>query len=109
MIDDILLAVGHLIADGKVGVSLHAVDELSKDGLLIEPLIDDFANGIAVEEYPAYHKGPCVLVLQRDEFGLPVHLLWGIPAGKTEPAVLITAYRPDPDKWNDDFTVRRSK
>ena len=36
-----------------------------------------------------------------------IHVVWGIPKGKTEPAVLITAYRPDPDLWENDFLRRK--
>ncbi|WP_354669118.1 DUF4258 domain-containing protein [Rhizobium sp. S163] len=96
-----------LIADGKFRVSAHALQELLNDGLLIEPLVMDIAAALVVEEYPEYHKGPCVLVLQTDERGRHIHLLWGIPSGASEPAVLITAYIPDPDRWNDDFTRRK--
>jgi len=32
----------------------------------------------------------------------------GINASEAAPAVLITAYRPDPDKWNEDFTRRKT-
>ena len=96
-----------LVTDGKFRVSLHAVKELSDDGLLIEPLIDNLADATVVEDYPEYHKGPSVLVLQRDEFGGPVHLVWGIPAGAIEPAVLITAYRPTSGRWDATFTRRR--
>ena len=88
--------------------ALHAVGELVNDGVSIEPLIDDIANCIVVEEYPDYHKGPCVLVLQFDEAGAPMHLVWGIPANATRPAVLVTAYRPDPQKWDETFTRRTS-
>jgi hypothetical protein len=37
----------------------------------------------------------------------PVHVIWGIPKGKDSPAVLVTAYRPDPERWSDDFLGRR--
>jgi hypothetical protein len=37
---------------------------------------------------------------------MPVHTVWGIPKDKKNPAVLITAYRPDPEKWSDDFKRR---
>jgi hypothetical protein len=47
-----------------------------------------------------------VLALQRDRDGSPVHVLWGIPRGETGPAVLVTAYRPDPRRWSDDLKRR---
>ena len=60
-----------------------------------------------IESYPDYHKGPCVLFLDHDEFGEPIHRLWGIAAGTSGPTYLITAYRPDPDLWSPDFQSRR--
>jgi len=48
-----------------------------------------------------------VLVLQEDKNRQPVHVVWGIASGKVSPAVLITAYRPEPDKWDDNFTRRK--
>ena len=49
----------------------------------------------------------CGLVRQFDQGGRPIHAVWGIPKGETAPAVLITAYRPDPTRWTDDFLRRR--
>ena len=37
----------------------------------------------------------------------PIHAVWGIPKGHATPAVLVTAYRPDPSRWEDGFTRRR--
>lgn len=105
----IITRVRDLIAAGDMKVSLHAVGEMVNDGVNIEPLIYDIANCTVVEEYPDYHKGPCVPVLQFDEANAPMHLLWGIPANATNPAVLVTAYRPDPQNWDETFTRRTLK
>ncbi|MEP6717964.1 MAG: hypothetical protein ABJB21_02420 [bacterium] len=47
-----------------------------------------------------------MLVLQRDNKGL-IHVVWGIAKSTTSPAVLTTAYRPNPEKWSKDFLRRR--
>lgn len=39
--------------------------------------------------------------------GEPIHVVWGIPAGQDSPAVLVTAYRPDPGKWDETWRGRR--
>lgn len=94
------------IAEGLVRVSSHGYDELAADHLYFAELLDGLASGRVVESYPDYPKGPCVLILQQDSQGLPVHVLWGIPRGMRCPVVLVTAYRPDPVRWDVDFMRR---
>jgi hypothetical protein len=48
-------------------------------------------------------------VLQRDFRGLPIHILWGIPATEGTPAVLVTGYRPDPNRWSSDYLKRKMR
>ena len=96
-----------LIQRGEIRVSEHGHDEMANDGISARDAVSGFSEGVAVEDYPKYHKGPCVLMLQRDSVGNPIHVVWGIPKGKVSPAVLVTAYRPDKERWAEDFMRRR--
>ena len=80
---------------------------LLSDNLLAREVVEGASEAVIVEDYPDYPKGSCVLVLQMDREQQPVHVVWGIPKGHSSPAVLITAYRPDPEIWEDDYLRRR--
>jgi hypothetical protein len=95
-----------LAARGDIKISDHGYDELAEDGLLAKDLVESLPDAELLEDYPDFPKGPCALVLQRDRDGKAIHAVWGIPRGETGPAVLVTAYRPDPKKWTDDFRRR---
>jgi len=97
-----------LIERGDVRISDHGYDEMAADGLYVRDVIGSIADAVVIEEYPDYAKGPCVLLLQRDRTGQLIHVVWGIPKGKSSPAVLVTAYRPDPRRWEPGF-LRRKK
>jgi hypothetical protein len=107
MSETLRLVVG-LIQNGEVGISAHGYDELAADGILAREVLDGVGAAVVVEDYPEYAKGPCVLVRQFDRSGRPIHAVWGIAKGRRTPAVLVTAYRPDPAQWTDDFLRRRS-
>ncbi len=96
-----------LVASGEVRVSDHGYDELVEDGITVLEILVGIGSGMVVEDYPEYPKGRSVLVLQLDDTGRPIHVVWGIPKGFQRPAVLVTAYRPDPGRWDGRFIERR--
>lgn len=96
-----------LICAGDVRISEHGYDELAEDGLTAREVLSGVPDAVVIEEYPNYPKRPCVLLLQKDRNGAPIHVVWGIPRGHDNPVVLITAYRPDPERWDQSFTRRR--
>jgi hypothetical protein len=96
-----------LILAGDVRISEHGYDELTEGGLSAREVLEGVPEAILVEEYPDFPKGPCALLLQKDRKGKPIHVVWGIPRGYDKPVVLVTAYRPDSERWDETFTRRR--
>jgi hypothetical protein len=103
---DILARVQKLVRQGEVSLSRHGFRELAADDILLDEVVNGIDAAIAIEEYPAYVKGPSVLVLQHDGQKRPIHVLWGIAKDSNTPAVVVTGYRPDPARWPQGFTRR---
>ncbi|MEK6409996.1 MAG: DUF4258 domain-containing protein [Acidobacteriota bacterium] len=99
--------IRRLVQEGAVRVSEHGYDELAADDIFAREVIVGIVDAILVEDYPEYPKGPCVLVLEKDSRKGLIHVVWGIPKGSTSPAVLVTAYRPDPELWEEGFLRRK--
>ncbi len=99
----------NLCINQNIRVSEHGYNELANDDLTAREVVSGVLDAVLIEDYPDYKKGASVLVLQKDKEGKPIHVVWGIPKGNEHPAVLITAYRPDPELWDDSFMERNSK
>jgi len=105
-VSNIFKRILELIENNQLLISSHGYDELNDEGILLWEVLGSLGEGKVVEDYPDYWKGPCVLTLQKDSSNNPIHVVWGIPKGRSFPAVLVTAYRPDPQRWSEDFLRR---
>jgi hypothetical protein len=105
-VSETLIRIQRLALQGKVLISDHAYDEMLEDDILATELVEGLARAAVIEAYPHAFKGPSVLLLENDRSGRALHAVWGIPIGKDEPAVLVTAYRPVPALWSQDFRRR---
>jgi hypothetical protein len=103
---EVLRRVQTLVLSGDYLTSDHGFNELVEDAIIASDVINGIAAAIAIEEYPDRVRGPGVLALQHDGGGRPVHVVWAIPANRRRPAILVTAYRPDPKRWDSDFKQR---
>jgi Domain of unknown function (DUF4258) len=95
-----------LVKDRKVRLSAHSFARLDKRGILVGDIVAGVQNGEVLEDYPEAFIGPSVLVLQANRDGELLHVVWGIEKDTTEPAVIVTAYYPDPALWSADFRSR---
>lgn len=100
-----LRRVQTLVMAGDYRVSRHGFRELAADDIVAEEMLAGIGDAVLVEDYPDTRKEPSVLVLQYDGEARPVHVMWGAPKDGS-PAVLVTAYRPAPERWSADFKRR---
>ncbi len=83
----------------------HAIRQISRPDRMIstEEIRDAIFHGEIIEEYPEDVRGESCLVL--NTAGLrPVHV---VCAPRDDYLAVITAYLPSPDKWSDDFRMRK--
>ena len=67
---------------------------------------DAILNGQIIEKYPNDTPYPSFLVLKMGK--MPLHVVYAKDTAKNQ-IIVITAYNPNKDKWNKDFTKRIKK
>ncbi len=61
------------VGKNDLRISAHGYEELVADRIEVRDVLDGIGGAVLIREYRGYAKGPCVLVLQRDSKGRPVH------------------------------------
>ena len=95
------------IRQHRLRISDHADEEAESDHLSFDEVFFSVLQGEIIEDYPDDKPYPSCLIYGDSFRGEPVHSVWAFNK-ETKWAVLITVYRPDPDRWID-WRTRRKK
>lgn len=94
------------IRQNRLRISDHADEEAESDRLSFDEIFFSVFQGEIIEDYPDDKPYPSCLIYGDNFRGEPVHSVWAFNK-ETKWAVLITVYRPDPDRWIDWRTRRK--
>ena len=100
-IEDIIQSV----REERIRISDHADEEAYIDNLSYDEIFMSLFNGEIIEYYPDDKPYPSCLIYGRNFKEDPIHSVWGYNS-INKWSVLITVYRPDPNKWID-WKIRR--
>jgi len=95
-----------LMAEGKIVWTEHIAIRLRERGIKRADLIKCIENGEIIEKYPDDAPFPSCLIFGKCLAGRPLHVVTGLNAGVL--SCMITAYRPDLEKWENDFKTRKT-
>ena len=95
------------IQNHQIRITDHADEEAESDRLTFDEIYFSVLNGEIIKNYPDDKPYPSCLIFWRTFGGDPVHSVWAFNDENLW-AVVITVYRPDPNRWID-FRQRREK
>lgn len=92
---------------GRIRITDHADEEAQADHLSFDEIFFSVLHGEIIEDYPTDKPYPSCLIYGDSFVGEPIHTVWAYnPA--TQWAVLVTVYRPDPERWIN-WRIRRKR
>jgi len=93
-----ILDIVRAIQAGRIRITDHADEEAQDDNLNYDEIFFSVVQGEIIEQYGKDRPFPSCLVYGCTFEGEPVHSVWAYNE-QTRWAVLITVYRPDPERW----------
>jgi len=100
-------AIIDAIRYNRVRITDHADEEAQADRLSFDEIFYSVLHGEIIEDYPSDKPYPSCLIYGDSFAGEPIHSVWAYNHA-TQWAVLVTVYRPDPERWMD-WRIRRKK
>jgi hypothetical protein len=100
-IQKIIDAMSH----NRIRITDHADEEARADHLSFDEIFLSVFRGQVIEDYPDDWPYPSCLIYGETFAGDPVHSVWAYREDNRW-AVLVTVYRPDPNRWLNGRTRR---
>jgi hypothetical protein len=88
------------IRSSRVLITDHADEEAFDDCLTFEEIYFSVMHGEVIEDYSDDKPYPSCLIMGKTFSGEPIHSVWAYNP-ENGWAVIITVYRPDPERWID--------
>lgn len=88
----------------SIQITIHAAKRLEQRGISIDDIVACILSGEIIEHYPTDYPFPSCLVLGLSIQQNVLHIVVG-----TDYTTLwiVTAYKPDSNKWQSDFKTRK--
>ena len=86
------------ILDYRFWITDHADEEAEEDQLTFDEIYHSVLYGEIIEDYTNHQPYPRCLIYGENFATEPIHSVWDYDQ-KTNTAILVTVYRPDPKKW----------
>ena len=93
-----------LCKDETIALTAHAKTRLFERNITLDDIEQAVLSGKIIEEYPDDTPFPSCLICGRIVDGSALHI---VVSTDTEFLYVITAYRPNPAKWTDEFMRRK--
>jgi hypothetical protein len=93
------------IRDGQYSISFTHTEKLRVRMIEAADLEEAVFNGSIIEPYPDDPRGPSCLILGFSKAGKPLHIVCGNV--DEEEILIVTAYEPDPEEWEEDWKTRK--
>lgn len=90
----------------EIYVTVHVSEKIRVRSIKMRDIRSAVMNGEIIEQYPEDFPYPSCLILGYTLSGEPLHIVMSYEGSRSS---LITAYKPDPDKWSNDFKTRKER
>jgi hypothetical protein len=92
------------VKSGEYRISFTHTEKLRRRKIGIQDIEEAIVAGEIIEDYLDDPRGPSCLILGFTQNGRPLHTVCG---RVEDEVIIITAYEPDPEEWEEGWKTRR--